>query len=186
MKKQKIQIFILCLCGILCVGGYLFFRAHDFSQDAEETEFTVMDFASDEVDALQVSGETNLNFVREDGTWTETSLGDTPVDQDSVTALVSRFSHITTTQSAPGDAGNLSEYGLTEPAYTITVSLSDKNTITLYVGKENDLLAEYYLKREGDPGVYLVSEGIVSGLDKTPESFAVEETKETLEETAQD
>ncbi|MDO4291954.1 MAG: DUF4340 domain-containing protein [Eubacteriales bacterium] len=185
MKKQKIQLLVLLIVCLACVGGYFFIRSQSFETEEETTEVSVTDFNKDDVTELIVSGDHELHFVLEDGTWTESSLPGESISQESVNLLVSEIDNITTTETVVENPEDLSQYGLAEPFRTIQAVLSDGTTVTIHAGSESTLLSKYYVQVEGDENVYLVSSYIVTDFDKTAEEFVEEEETESSEESAE-
>ena len=49
MKKQKIQILILLVLCIVCVGGYFIIRNHTFETEEETVSVDVTNFNKDDV-----------------------------------------------------------------------------------------------------------------------------------------
>ena len=168
MKKQKIQILILLVLCIVCVGGYFIIRNHTFETEEETVSVDVTNFNKDDVTELILSGDHEVHLVKSDDVWTENSLPDETIKESTV--------------NTPED---LSQYGLEEPFRTITAVLSDGTQVVIYAGNKSDLLSEYYIKVEGNDNVYLVSSNIVTDFDKDPEDFIDEtETETATEETA--
>lgn len=183
MKKQKIQLIVLVLVGLICVGGYFLIRSLNLEEEPEETETVITDFAAEDVTELTVSGDVTLDFVKEDDTWTENSIPEEPIVQGEVETLISRINHLTTTETVLEAPADLSEYGLSEPFRTVTATLSDQTSVTIHMGNESSLLGKYYIQVEGSDSVYLISAYIVSGFEKAPEDFIEEEsTEETATE----
>lgn len=180
MKKQKIQLIVLVVLGLVCVGGYFLIRSLNFEEETEETETVITDFAAEDVTALAVSGDVTLDFTKEDGSWKENSIPEEPIVQGEVDTLVDRIAHLTTTETVLEAPSDLAQYGLAEPFRTVTATLSDQTKTVIHMGNESTLLGKYYIQVEGDDRVYLVSAYIVSGFEKAPEDFVEEE--ETMEE----
>lgn len=185
MKKQKWQFLILVAVCILCGIGYFLIRRQDFDQETQTQETQVIDFSAEEVTELRVEGDVALDFVKQDGVWTETSLPGEKIDQDSVNSLVSRISSITTTQSVLESPEDLAAYGLEEPPRIVSATLTNGSDVTIRMGEKSELLMEYYIQVEGDPNVYLVAPNIVTGFDRAPEDFIEEETQSETESTAE-
>ena len=182
MKKQKIQILILLVLCIVCVGGYFIIRNHTFETEEETVSVDVTNFNKDDVTELILSGDHEVHLVKTDDIWTENSLPDETIKESTVNTLLNEIANITTTETVVEAPEDLSQYGLEEPFRTITAVLSDGTQVVIYAGNKSDLLSEYYIKVEGDDNVYLVSSNIVTDFDKDPEDF-IEET-ETVVETA--
>lgn len=184
MKKQKIQLIALLAVCVLCVGGYFMISRHDFETQEELPEVSVTDFSKEDVTQLTVSGDHELNLVKgDDGVWTESSIPEEAIQQESVNMLLSEIDNITTSETVIEAPEDLSQYGLDEPFRTITATLSDGTAVTIYAGTKSDLLSKYYVKTEGSENVYMVDSYIVEDFDKTPEELMEEETSETETET---
>lgn len=180
MKKQKIQLLVLLAVCVLCVGGYFLIRSHDFETKEELPEVSVTDFNKDDVTELTVSGDNALKLVKGgDGVWTEASIPEEPIQQESVNMLLSEIDNITTSETVIESPEDLSQYGLDEPFRTITATLSDGTTVTIHAGAKSDLLSKYYVKTEGSETVYMVDSYIVEDFAKTPQELIEEETTET-------
>lgn len=180
MKKQKIQLLVLLAVCVLCVGGYFLIRSHDFETKEELPEVSVTDFNKDDVTELTVSGDNALKLVKGgDGVWTEASIPEEPIQQESVNMLLSEIDNITTSETVIESPEDLSQYGLDEPFRTITATLSDGTAVTIHAGAKSDLLSKYYVKTEGSETVYMVDSYIVEDFAKTPQELIEEETTET-------
>ena len=185
MKKQKIQILILLVLCIVCVGGYFIIRNHTFETEEETVSVDVTNFNKDDVTELIISGDHEVHLVKSDDVWTENSLPDETIKESTVNTLLNEIANITTTETVVEAPEDLSQYGLEEPFRTITAVLSDGTQVVIYAGNKSDLLSEYYIKVEGNDNVYLVSSNIVTDFDKDPEDFIDEtETETATEETA--
>ncbi|WP_320912192.1 DUF4340 domain-containing protein, partial [Eisenbergiella porci] len=79
---------------------------------------------------------------------------------------------------------NLAEYGLDNPAGTITAVLENGSSVILHVGNKNDITGDYYVRLEGNSQVYAVSSYIVTAFDREAADF-IEETPETTEESTE-
>lgn len=194
MKKKRIQLIILLLLCLLCAAAYLLFKNMDFSEeDTAVEEITVTDFTSKDVTSLSVSGDHRLHFVKEDDEWVNTDDREMPLNQTLVSSLVNHISGITT-ESVVEQPEELSEYGLDNPVRIIKANLENGSSVIIYVGNQNDLTGDYYIRLEGDDRVYGIRSYIVTAFDKDPEEFieeteeettSVEETEETMSETVE-
>ena len=195
MKKQKIQILILLVLCIVCVGGYFIIRNHTFETEEETVSVDVTNFNMDDVTELIISGDHEVHLVKTDDAWTESSLPDETIKESTVNTLLNEIANITTTETVVEAPEDLSQYGLEEPFRTITAVLSDGTQVVIYAGNKSDLLSEYYIKVEGDDNVYLVSSNMVMDIfnvlikpedfiDETETETATEETADSADETA--
>lgn len=181
MKKQKIQLLILAVVCLLCVGAYFGARYLGNVEENEETEtFTATDFSVSDAIELIVSGDYPLNFTKDNDVWKDAQDRNAAISQSMVESLLTQIHHVTsdTCIENPEDLG---QYGLDEPSMTITVTLKNGSSIILNIGDANGMTGDYYLQVEGNTSVYTLSPSVVSAFEKTPEDF-IEET-ETESET---
>ena len=181
MKKQKIQLLILAVVCLLCVGAYFGARYLGNVEENEETEtFTATDFSVSDAIELIVSGDYPLNFTKDNDVWKDAQDRNASISQSMVESLLTQIHHVTsdTCIENPEDLG---QYGLDEPSMTITVTLKNGSSIILNIGDANGMTGDYYLQVEGNTSVYTLSPSVVSAFEKTPEDF-IEET-ETESET---
>lgn len=181
MKKQKIQLLILAVVCLLCVGAYFGARYLGTAEENEETEtFTATDFSVSDAIELIVSGDYPLNFTKDNDVWKDAQDRNAAISQSMVESLLTQIHHVTsdTCIENPEDLG---QYGLDEPSMTITVTLKNGSSIILNIGDANGMTGDYYLQVEGNTSVYTLSPSVVSAFEKTPEDF-IEET-ETESET---
>lgn len=183
MKKQKIQLIILIVLCVLCVGGYFLIKNAEFKTE-EKTDTTetvyITDFAEEDVVEILVEGDNSLHFVKEDDTWYFADDKETPVDQDSVNAIVQNVNNVSTTEEIIESPENLSDYGLETPHNTAAITLSDGATVIIKCGDKNELVSKSYVQIEGDANVYLVYSYVATGFEKTADEFVyVEEETET-------
>lgn len=81
------------------------------------------------------------------------------------------------------DYDTLSDYGLDTPSNTITMA-DGTNTVTLLLGNKNEMLSQYYVKREEEDTVYLVSVSLETVFGKSVGDLTeVEESTEELSAT---
>lgn len=182
MKKKKIQLLVLVILCLLCVGAYVLVKNMDFAQ--EETlsaqQVTVTDFASGDVTALSVTGDHILNFVKEEEKWVNADDREMTLDQNQISSLVNNIAGLAT-ESVVEEPENLSEYGLDNPVRTIKAEMKNGSSVIIYVGNQNDLTGDYYIRLEGDDRLYGISSYVVTAFDKDPEEFIEETTEETAE-----
>ncbi len=110
----------------------------------------------------------------EGGAWVveeATNSTDRATDQDAAAQAAENFVALRAADSFTAE--NLADFGLEEPAYTITAE-DGENSYTLLVGNENPSGNRYYVLRDGDeePTVYLVTKStlddLINLLDEPP------------------
>ena len=84
------------------------------------------------------------------------------------------------------DAGNLSQYGLDAPSFTVTATAGEETHTFLY-GNQNQMTQDRYLMLEGSDAVYTVDETMYSAFQYAPEDlFEEEEEESTSSETSEE
>jgi len=104
------------------------------------------------------------------------------LDQNQISSLVNNIAGLAT-ESVVEEPENLSEYGLDNPVRTIKAEMKNGSNVIIYVGNQNDLTGDYYIRLEGDDRLYGISSYVVTAFDKDLEEFIEETTEETAEES---
>lgn len=187
MKKQKNQIIVVGVILILLVISYVFVKKMNFDDTTEEeTEsYTITNLSDDDVVKMQyTNNQKQLEFVKEDDTWHTTEDESLTLDQDAISTMISYACNITckTQIVKPED---LSQYGLMEPANTIVLTLSNQDTVTIYIGDYITMTGEYYLMKEGDENVYAVDSYYASSFEKSLDDLLVQETDTSTQDETQ-
>lgn len=158
MKRKKTLLSLMVLLVILAVA-YLSItkltKTSDEETQSDDTSTVVAEFSSE--DLTQISwtygGET-IVLNKEDDTWSVSDKSDFPLDTSIVDSMINASVSITASRVLE-DSSNLEEYGLDDPALTITLKSSDQEVICL-IGDQNSLTDEYYLKLSDSDSIYLV------------------------------
>lgn len=160
--KRKTKL--LALCAVLVVLAAVYAAASTLTaQPEEDTAVALAQLDAGDLTALEWTrdGET-LSLTRGDEGWTLDSDAAFPLDQSAADAMAEALSGLTASQvfDAPD---SLEDYGLEEPALTVTGELEDGSSCTFALGAQNELTGEYYLLRNGDESqVYLVDSTLSS------------------------
>lgn len=188
MQKQKKQFMIILILLVVSIAVLLLAKFYNKKQEEKETAetealaITVTDIDVNTITAFSylLDGEI-LSFSYDGENWTYDEDEAVDIDEDSVSSMLSAIASITTTQAIE-DYGSLSDYGLEEPANTITIT-SSEGSISICLGDKNEILNEYYLMTSEADVVYLVGSNLISTFNKTVEDLTVEEVVEETEET---
>lgn len=194
MQKQKKQLLVMVILLVIGILAYVGIRIYNEKQEEkkaaeeEENRIAVTDLKSDDITAFsyQYEGEL-LEFVKEDGTWYYKGDKSISMDQDQISSMLETAAGLNA-ETEVTDYETLSDYGLDNPANTITLTGGSK-TATLLLGNKNEMLSQYYLKKKEEDTVYLVSVSLesifgksVSDLTKVEESTEELSGTETMEE----
>ena len=94
------------------------------------------------------SADTDMIFKKKDGVWLDAMDSAIPINQDKFDAMARNFLNLhAVSEIADADGSDLSSYGLSEPAYTVTITDGEKGAITMDIGNQ-DADGNYYLSDE--------------------------------------
>ena len=185
MKKQKIQMIVILVLLVLCAGGYFFVTHHDLSGEEEEVDVATLRLTEAEADSINkityyYEGKL-LSFIKEDDTWYYEDDKSIELSQTDVSNLASYICSVSP-NSVIDDPSELSEYGLENPANTITFYTEDGDSQTIYIGDYFEMEGDYFAKAEGDDTIYTISSYYATTFTKSLEELTASEETETEEE----
>ena len=174
MQKQKKQMIVLVILLILLILAYI--GVHFYSKKQEEKEN-----AKEEAEKIQVT----------DGTeWTYDGDQSVDIDESALETLLNKASAITASDEVT-EYDDLADFGLDDPANTVTLK-TDSGLTTIYIGSQNEITNEYYLKTGDSDTIYVVDSAPATGFDKSVEDLTAkaddteteaEEPSEAVDET---
>lgn len=145
---------------------------------AEESgTYPLTSHTAEELTSLQWSsgdGEEQeaLHFIKADGQWQADGDEAFPVKQDSVEALVETLTALEADRKLE-NVENPGDYGLAEPAFSLTAAWSDGTETVYAMGDETTFGDGYYLSLSGEDGtVYTVADSLSDAFSGTLLSFA--------------
>ena len=101
-------------------------------------------------------------FKKKDGVWLDAMDSAIPINQDKFDAMARNFLNLhAVSEIADADGSDLSSYGLSEPAYTVTITDGEKGAITMDIGNQ-DADGNYYLSDEKK--IYTIKAATVDSL----------------------
>lgn len=184
MKRQKKQLVFLAVILLLGIAGLLALQHYNKSKEEEQAKQEeaekVYVTGLDENDVTGFSYLYNgvaLEFTKEEDTWYYTGDRSVSLDQDAVSAMVNTMTTLTAQQELT-EYGELSEYGLNTPSNTITLTTED-GTVSVYVGSQNSMLGQYYVKTSESDSLYLVSGTVYSTFQKGVTELTAQEEADT-------
>lgn len=190
MKRER---KLLLLSGIfaVCVIGAVGVSRMNFEEKMTGTETTIVDVDSADITYLAWNdNDDQMAFVCEDGEWSYEKDEKMAVDQDLLDTIAEKLSDITSDKMVE-EVQNLSVYGLSNPAYNITIKTAD-DTWEIAVGDETFSDGEVYISN-GDGYVYLTDSGLIDDIsyslldcvqqDEIPQMDSISEVKVINENT---
>ena len=160
MKRGKKMLLLLAVLAVIIVAALLI--PGMFSEAEEETQNTVGVFSVDSSAITELAwtyGEETLHFVKEEGEWYYADDKAFPADSSLVSTLAQSLSMVEATKTLD-QPGASEEYGLDNPACTITVTTGNTST-QLQFGNQATVGTQRYFST-GDGKVYLVEKTLYS------------------------
>lgn len=163
MKRTK-RLYLLL--GVLVVLSVAAFAVKHVQQEQARISISgevVLDIDSADVTALAWTYDNeSLAFHKDGDVWTYDDDAAFPVDAEKIQALLSYFSEMGAAFIIE-DADDLGQYGLDDPACTITITTDDGET-TINLGAYSTMDQQRYLST-GDGNVYLVTSDPLSAYE---------------------
>lgn len=165
MKKNRSMIAAVALLAVMCVGyGAVSFGVSQSEKRRQEEAAADTIYLTDfeEVTGISVtSQDQTMTFEKKDGEWLDADDPERPLKQSLVSLLASSGQNLTASRKLEG-AGELSNYGLDEPAYRAAFSDDNGNEAVILVGNELDD-GRFYAKLEEQEDVYTIDyNGIIN------------------------
>ena len=181
---------IRCLrCGYRLSGGqyYTYSRPNKETGKREKRRgYPLTSHTAEELTSLQwTSGDgeeqETLHFVKTDGQWRVEGDEAFPVKQDSVEGLAETLTALKADRKLE-NVEKPEDYGLSEPAFTLTAGWSDGTETVYSMGDETPFGDGYYLSLSGEDGtVYTVADALSGDFSGNLLSFAQSEELPAVE-----
>lgn len=161
IKGKKGLIISLALIVLLAAATFVVLGINKGDNnkvtDNNKDAYVIVSEAAETLSSVKVESETvNLEAVNSgDSDWTITGFDNGEVSSAKAYELVGTVSNLTS-KNKYDNPKDLSEYGLSEPKTTVTLTKKDGGKIKLYIGSLSPTLGEYFVMREGDSSVYTV------------------------------
>jgi hypothetical protein len=101
----------------------------------------------------------------EGGTWTLQPSGQN-ADSVRISSVLFRLANLQATRKVADAPTDLAQYGLDSPTMTATTTVADGTVYSLLFGGRSPTEAGTYVKKGDEPPVYLISNQLVTDLDK--------------------
>lgn len=166
MKKAKRMIALLMLLVIAAAANVVIGKINQADEDVvseEKGTFVLTEYEKDDVSGLAwTKGEDSVAFMLSDGQWQYTKDQEFPVDQAAAQALSDTAMEIRADRKIE-NIENMSDYGLSEPAFTLAISFADGTEIAYSLGDQTPFQDGYYLSVSGQDNCVYVVEDDFSG-----------------------
>jgi hypothetical protein len=150
------------------LGAYVYYVERP-AQEREAAKKTLLTVDRDTVTGVTLTYPERELRIEKDagGQWRLTAPVDTAADQQTVKNLIDAIvdAELSKTIDDPGD--DLAPYGLDTPTVTIRLQLKDGGAVSpMMVGKQTPIGFKAYVRKEGDPKLYLTTGAFHSGVKK--------------------
>lgn len=178
MKRSVKTLLLLCVL-LICVGGYWLLQQQSSVDTVSETtgEFDLNAKVVDDLTGMSwVKDDVTYDFVKTDGVWAKADEATFPVNQDALNALAEDLLDLTATRKLE-DVTSPADYGLAEPAFTVTAIWSDGTSTDYAMGDETPFSDGYYLQLSDQSDViYTIATSLSSTFADTLTDLAQKET----------
>lgn len=183
MKKKQILILAVVLAILAVVYGALSFGNKKAKEEEKAQEENQVIQVADLGEILSFSYEAPeqepLRFEKEKDDWVCADDKKMELEQTYPSDIADAFASLTASRKME-EIDALEDYGLKEPAYTVTLQPKDGKEMTFYIGDSTG--DEYYLQAEGEEDViYTVASSVVMTLDHSLEDMKKTEEDEDAE-----
>ena len=182
--KRSIKLLALVVVLALCVGGY--YGVQHFNQTQQVSEesgtFDLTAKLADDLTGLSwTAGDTAFDLVYDGSVWQLADDPAFPLDQDKTQTMADDLLALTATRKIE-DVTSPADYGLAEPAFTVTAGWKDGTETTYAMGDDTPFGDGYYLLLSGqDTVIYTIEDDLSDIFDTTMNALAVLETIPTAE-----
>ena len=131
MSRGGRLLALLAVLAVLC-GGYFVVTNMTQKEAVIETggSFEVAGLTPDEITSMAwQNGDETIRLVRADGVWSLDGEANFPLKQDVADELASDIAALEATHTVTGGA-DAADYGLDEPAFTVTVENDSGDTLS--------------------------------------------------------
>ena len=178
-----VRIILLLAVLSIAVGIYFGLTVYNDRQAEEEDASTEMLSVktSDVVSFTYELNGVNYTFEREDSKsdWIYVQDPSLELDQDTVTDMLSTGTSVSAKTIIADNLENASEYGLENPAFTLSMNLKDGTVKTICVGALNSMTSEYYSYIEGDERIFTVEQDFMSSFTTAEELASASSMEES-------
>lgn len=179
MKQYRSMIALLAVL-VLFIGVYFVMKNLPAE---EEDEASYVAYVLDVTEITYKNKETEMKFKEGDGSWISETDKDIDLDQSAMTEMIDSLSGIEAVRTLE-EPDELSDYGLEEPAYTITMKDGNGSEMTILIGDAAG--DDYYAMKEGSDVVCTIGSSVVDSMEFDLENLKAEEEEETADDSTTD
>jgi hypothetical protein len=170
---KKTTLFVLLIALGMAAYVYFYELRHGRGRDVTKDESTAaFPFAADDIVAITIerNGQ-KVALEKRNDTWRITAPVETRADQNAVSALVSSLAGARLERTLAADPSRLEDFGLAQPAVTVTIRLASGEEHALRLGARDFSGASVYAFVDQRREVALLPGSVLSAADKPLEEL---------------
>ncbi|MFH1021753.1 MAG: DUF4340 domain-containing protein [Planctomycetota bacterium] len=175
MKVRNTLLLLAVAIGFFAYVWLVERKREPAEKTKERNEKVFPDFKEEEVESLEVINSTGtFAFVREDKAWKLVKPIAADADSGIVGGVLSELNYMrrtTAIEPAPGKSLVAADFGLDAPQTSIAFRQKGQPVRKLLVGKKDVTNDNVYVRVEGQPDILVVSQYLVSRVDKPLNEF---------------
>jgi hypothetical protein len=138
------------------------------SPDAPPQILSIPEAQFQRIEIRKTGGGSILLQKSNAGAWEMLSPPQWPVDQDAANGIVTTLASLSSGRLVEEKAVDLGQFGLSSPAFEVTIGRKDGKSHKLLVGDESPAGGGNFAKLDGDPRVFTIASYNKASFDKTP------------------
>jgi hypothetical protein len=184
-KKKQLTLLLLILVMVGLSVAYVALTKHNADKKAkdaaadEATSISKID-KSKVVQIMFTNKSGTMTLVKENNTWKNEADPDFPVNQTYVDTMLSTMGEIKATKTVLENSKNLGEYGLDKPSLVAEVTLENKTTEKITLGRTVPVDGGYYALVGDKKTVYAVEDAYYTSFQYSPNQMIQMETAPTI------
>jgi hypothetical protein len=169
MKTRGLIFAVAVLAGLV---GTLYWSNHhkpsESVQASVDTPPKILTLNESEVSRIDLKKKSDPEMVltKDNGSWQISSPDKLAADQSAVSGVVSSLSSLSSERLVEEKAGDLSQFGLTNPSLEVDVVSKNNTTHRLLIGDDTPTSNGAYAKLDGDPRVFTIASYTKTSIDK--------------------
>src|SRR6266852_4466277 len=172
MKNSGLMIAAVVLAVLS--GALYWSNRHPASENTAkasiDTPPKILTLKQEDISKIEIKkkGGEELDLSKDGGgKWQITAPKPLGADQDAVSSVLSTVSSLNADRLVEDKAGDVSQYGLAQPALELDVTSKDGKPQKLFLGDDTPAGSAVFAKLEGDPRVFTIASYNKSSIDKT-------------------
>lgn len=169
MKRKRNLIVLLAVFAVLCSSIVAVKAVEKHVEQIQTVDEVVIAVDASDVTAIKWTNEDGeVEFTKEEDTWHSSDDEDFPVSTEAMEELLSSFEEVHASFVIE-DVEDYSQYGLSDPEHTLTITTSDGET-TITTGNFSTMDEKRYVCVDGG-NVYLVETDIAEPLSSVRDDY---------------